>query len=98
MNVNQLLQFLWEGDILGFLQALYVSSFQSSDLFYGVLAMIFSLALYIRTWSLPLLSILWILVGSILIVAMPIVSGLAVLLMILGFAGALYMAFMRIRG
>jgi len=97
-DISTLLQFLFEGDYLGFLQAIYVSAFQSADLFYGVLSMIGVIALYIRTHSLLFISIVWILLGSLFIVAMPIVAPMAILLMIFGFAGLLYKAFMQIRG
>jgi len=97
-DIATLLQFLFEGDYLGFFQAIYVSAFQSADLFYGVITMMFAIGLYIRTHSLLFLSILWILLGSLFIVAMPIVSGLAMLLMIFGLAGMLYKLYMQIRG
>lgn len=97
-DIATLLQFLFEGDYLGFLQAIYVSAFQSADLFYGVVVMIGAFGLYIRTHSLLLLSIIWILLGSLFIVAMPILSSLAVLLMICGLAGMFYKLFMQIRG
>lgn len=98
MTVENLLQFLWEGDIFGFLQALYVSAFQSADLFYAVLAMILSLGYYIRQQNLAVLAIAWILVGSLVIVAMPIVSGFAIFLLIMGVGSMLYMSYMRVRG
>lgn len=97
-DISTLLQFLFEGDYLGFLQAVYVSAFQSADLFYGMVSMIIVVALYIRTQSLLFISIVWILLGSFFLIAMPIVSGIAMLLMIFGFAGLLYKAFMQIRG
>ena len=98
VDINSLLQFLWEGDFLGFIQAVYVSAFQNSDVFYGVIILLFTAPLYIRTKSLVLLSILWILLGGFFIVAMPLVSGLALFLMIFGIAGLLFQAFMHIRG
>lgn len=98
VDINSLLQFLWEGDFLGFIQAVYVASFQNSDVFYGVLTLLFTAPLYIRTKSVILVSIIWVLLGGFFITLMPIVSGLALLLMIFGVAGLLFQVFMRIRG
>ena len=97
-SIETLIQFLWEGDVLGFLQAVYVAAFQSSDVFYGMVTLLLTAPLYIRTRSLLLLCILWILLGGFFIAAMPIVSGLATLLLIFGVAGTLFQIFMRIRG
>lgn len=98
VDINSLLQFLWEGDFLGFIQAVYVTAFQNSDVFYGVVILLFTAPLYIRTRSLVLLSIIWILVGGFFITLMPMVSGLALLLLIFGIAGLLYQTFMHVRG
>jgi len=98
VDIQTLLQFLWEGDFLGFLQAIYVSAFVSSDVFYGMLTLLFTAPLYIKTHSLLLLCIIWILLGSFFITAMPVVSGLAVFLMIMGLAGMLFTLFTRVRG
>jgi len=97
-SYQSFLQFLWAGDYLGFIQAVYVSAFQSADLLYGVILLLFMAPLYIRTRSLLLMSILWILLGSLFLVAMPIVSGLAILLLSFGLAGMFYKLFMRVRG
>lgn len=91
--LTSLWQFLGEGDLLGMLQALYVMVFQSPDIFYGLLAMLGFGAIYIRTRSLILLSILWLLVGTVLVVALPFVMGLGVVLIILGVAGVFYQLF-----
>jgi len=98
VDIQALLQYLYEGDILGFVQAVYVSAFKSVDLFYGFLMLLFTTPLYIRTRSLIFLSILWILVGGWFLVATPLVSGLAILLMILGLAALLFKLFMYVRG
>lgn len=91
------LDFLWAGDYLGFIQAIYVSAFQSADLFWGVVILLFMAPLYVRTRSLLFMSILWILLGSLFLVAMPIVSGLAILLLSFGIAGMFFKLFMRTR-
>ena len=93
-DIMTLLQFLAEGDLLGFLQALYVTAFGgSADIFYGLVAMVGLGAIYIRTRSLILISILWLLVGGFFMVALPLVAGLGVLLMIFGVGGLLYALF-----
>lgn len=97
-DVATLIQFLWEGDFLGFIQACYVAAFQSPDLFYGMLSLIVFSAIYIRTKSLLVPSILWILLGSFFISAMPIVSGLAMLLLITGVAGLFFKLYIATRG
>jgi len=91
------LDFIWAGDYLGFIQAVYVSAFQSADLFWGIMILLFMAPLYVRTRSLLLMSILWILLGSLFLVAMPIVSGLAILLLSFGIAGMFFKLFMRTR-
>ena len=90
VDLNLLMQYLLQGDILGFFQALYVAAFQSVDLFYGVMVLLFTVPLYIRTHSLLLLCILWILLGGTVVAIMPLASGLAVFLLILGIGGTLY--------
>jgi len=96
-DVMTLLQFLMEGDLLGFLQAIYISAFQSVDLFYGVVIMLFTSALLIRTRSLILVSIIWILIGGFFMVAMPLLAALSLLLLILGIGGMLWQLFQMTR-
>lgn len=98
VDIQTLIQFLVEGDIFGFIQAVYVSAFQSSDVFYGVVTLLLIAPLYIRTRSLLLLSILWILLGGLFLVAMPILSGLAMLLWIFGVGGMLWTLYVAARG
>jgi hypothetical protein len=93
VNVAFLWTYLFNGDILGFFQALFLSAFGILDLVYGIIAMLFLVPLYIRTKSLLLICIIWILIGSFFIVAMPIVSGLAILFLALGIGGLLYRTF-----
>lgn len=90
VSIETLLQYLAEGDILGFLQAIYIIAFTNADVFYGFITMMGLGAVYIRTNSLALLAILWILVGSTFMVAMPLIAGLGVFLIILGIAGLLF--------
>lgn len=98
VDVATLVQYLFEGDYLGFIQAVYVSAFQSADIFYALIMLLFTAPLYIRTKSLLFVSIIWILLGGLFLVAMPIVSGVAMLLMIFGLAGMLFKLYMYVRG
>jgi len=97
VDIQALLQYLYEGDILGFLQAVYVSAFRSADLFYAFVMLLFTTPLYIRTRSFIFLAILWILLGGFFLVATPLISGLAVLLLILGLATLFFKLFMHFR-
>jgi hypothetical protein len=96
--IDNFLHFLWAGDFFGFIIASYTQAFGSADIFFGVAIMLVMIPLYIRTKSLMLMSILWILLGSLFLVAMPLVSGLAVLLLVLGIGSMLYQLFMMTRG
>jgi hypothetical protein len=95
VSISTLLQFLYEGDWLGFIQAVYASAFGSGEIFYAVLIMAFMAPLYIRTKSLLLVCILWILIGGGLITAMPLLSNLAMFLIVLGISGVLYKLFIH---
>jgi len=97
LTLQQFLNFLAEGDWLGFLQAIYVSSFMSVDLFYGFIILLFTAPLYIRTRSLILMCVLWVLVGSGIIVAAPMVAALGIAFMALGIAGVLLKIFTSLR-
>jgi len=96
-NLDQARQFLLEGDIFGFLQAVYTSAFGSADVFYAFLTMAVVLPIYIRTKSLTFCAVAWIMLGSFFIVASPLVSGIAVLLMLMGIGSLLYKVVMRVR-
>jgi len=82
------IQYLIEGDIIGFIIACYTSPM--GELFYAfVLVMVFA-PLYLRTRSVGLCAILWMLLGATFIVTTAIVSPIAVLLTVFGLAGILY--------
>lgn len=98
IDLNALKQFLFEGDYFGLIQAIYTNAFGSADIFYTVLSLIIVAPLYIRTKSLVFCAIAWILLGSFYIVAFPLVSGVAVLLVAMGLASLLFKIFMRARG
>lgn len=86
---NPFTPFFQEGDWLGFLQAAYVFSFGSADLFYGFLIMLFMSPIYIKTRSLLLMVVLWILVGGGIVAAIPMLANVGVFLMVIGVAGLL---------
>jgi len=94
-EIANFMAYLLSGDIFGFFMAVYAQSFGSVDVFFGVVAMLIVVPLYIRTKSLAFLSIAWILLGSLFLVAAPLVSGVAVLFLVFGVASLLYMLFMR---
>jgi hypothetical protein len=93
-EILNFLQYLWAGDFFGFITAIYVSAFSSADIFFGILAMFIVIPIYIRTKSLLFLSIAWILLGTLFLVAMPLVSGIAVLFLVLGIGSTIYQLFM----
>jgi hypothetical protein len=84
LNVMPFWQYLFSGNLLGFFQAIFLWSFILQDILYGAVCMLFLVPIYLKSRSLLLLSILWILLGSFFIVAMPAVSGLAIVFLILG--------------
>jgi len=96
-NPYTILQYFFSGDFLGAFQALYVNVFHSVDLFYAMLLLLFTMPIYIRTKSLTFLSILWILIGSIVITVVPSVAGMAVLFLGLGIGGLLFKTFMMLK-
>jgi hypothetical protein len=90
INVKPFWQYLFSGNLLGFFGSIFLSAFLLQDLLVGVICMLFLIPIYIKTKSLLLLSILWILLGGFFIVAMPSVSGLAVIFLILGIGSVLW--------
>ncbi len=68
-------------------------AFGSADIFYSLIAMTIMAAIYIRTHSLILIGILWLLIGPFVIIALPLVAGIGVLFMIIGVACLLLQLF-----
>ncbi|MFA5366042.1 MAG: hypothetical protein WC325_12745, partial [Candidatus Bathyarchaeia archaeon] len=93
VDVGSYWLFFYEGNYLGFFQAFFISSFGNLETAIGLIVFLFMVPIYLRTKSLLLLCILWILIGSFLIVAFPLASGLAVLFMALAIGGLLYRLF-----
>lgn len=90
LNVKPFWQYLAEGNLLGFFNAIYLSGFILEDILIGVFVMLFLGPLYIRTKSLLLVCVIWILLGGFLITAAPALSGIALIFLILGVAGVFY--------
>lgn len=90
MNVQPFWQYLFEGNLLGWLNAIYLSGFLLEDIVVGVICLLFLGPLYIRTKSLLLICIIWTLLGGFLIAAVPALSGIALIFLILGVAGLFY--------
>lgn len=93
VDVGSYWLFFYEGNYLGFFQAFFISSFGTIETAIGLIVFLFMVPIYLRTKSLLLLCILWILIGSFLIAAFPLASGIAVLFMALAIGGLLYRLF-----
>lgn len=93
VNVDTLWLFLYEGNFLGFIQAYLVSTFLSLEAAVCIIVMLFMVPIYLKTKSLLLVSILWILLGSFFIVAMPAASSVALLFIALAVGGLLFKLF-----
>lgn len=93
VSVTPFWQFLYAGDMIGFFSGLLAVSFSSLDVALGMISLVFMVPLYLKTKSLLLLCIVWILLGSFLVVAMPVISPLAILFVSLGIAGLIYKLF-----
>lgn len=96
-EIAQFTDYLIEGDFLGFLVAAYVNAFTSSDIFWAFLICLFTTPLYVRTQSLTLLMILWVLIGGIFLVASPLLGGISVFLIVFAIAGLLFKLFLSVR-
>jgi len=90
LNVKPFWMYLMSGNFLGFLGAIFLSAFLLQDILVGVICMLFLIPIYLRTRSLLLLCILWILIGGSIILIAPGLSALALLFLILGVAGVFW--------
>lgn len=84
-------QYLLAGDFVGWIFACYVVIL--GQIFYALIPTLIGAALYIRLKNLAVLGVIWILVGAIMIPAFPIVSPLAIFLLVIGGATVLYKLF-----
>jgi hypothetical protein len=97
INPYSFLSYIWSGDFLGLLQAIWISAFGSMDLLYAFIIMAITVPIYIRAKSLIFLCIIWILLGSIVVTTIPSMANTAVLLMGMALGGLLFKLFMHIR-
>jgi hypothetical protein len=90
LSVKPFWMYLMSGNFLGFFGAIFLSAFLLQDILVGALCMLFLVPIYIRTKSLLLLCVLWILIGSSIVLIAPQLSGLAIVFLILGVAGVFW--------
>lgn len=95
LNHSLLWIFLFEGNFLGFLQAYFVHTFFNVQVAFALIILLFMVPIYLRTKSLLLLCILWILLGSFFIVSLPLASGIAIVFIVLGVGGLFYKLFRK---
>jgi len=95
-DVDLLMQYLLNGDLLGFLTATFTTRIGQN--FYGILSLIVSVPLYNRTQNVMYCVVLWMLLGTLFITAMPIVSPIAVFLVVLAITVALLKLFTEAGG
>ena len=93
IDVDFIWVYLFEGDFLGAFQAIIGGAFSSVSIGIAVLSLLFIVPIYIRTNSLLVVCILWILLGGFIITTIPLASGLALLFFSLGVAGLLWRLF-----
>jgi len=94
MFENPLWQYLINGDLIGFINAVFTS--RLGELWYALIVFAITFPLYLRTQSLIFVCILWILLGNILVVMVPIsVFKLGYVLMVIGIGGLLYKLFRK---
>lgn len=93
INMNAFWLFLYEGNFLGGVQSYLATTFLNLETAIALIAMLFLVPLYLRTKSLMLICVLWILLGGFFIAALPMASGLAVLFMTLGIGGMVWRLF-----
>lgn len=94
-DVDLLLQYLSQGDLLGFLVATFTTRIGQN--FYAILTLMLSVPLYLRTQNVMYCVIAWLLLGGLFLVAMPIVSPVAVFLVALAITVTITKLFYNIR-
>jgi hypothetical protein len=92
-DVSLLGTYLLEGNFFGFIIGVYTT--RIGQLFYGLFIFFLSLPLYLRTQSILYCAVLWLLLGGLFIVAVPIISPIAVLFVIFGVTALIYRVFVR---
>lgn len=87
-ETDPLLQYLIEGDLLGFITACYTRIFGNT--IFGLLAFFVGGVLFIRTRSPFLVGLLWVLVGMVFVKLFGLYSSIAVAFLALGFGGLIF--------
>jgi hypothetical protein len=90
LNIGNFWTFLYAGNLLGFFRAIYVSAFGLEDVLYACLVLLFIIPVYLRTKSLWLICVLWVMLGGFALALMPVVSPFALVFLALGIGGILY--------
>jgi hypothetical protein len=93
---NALWQFLFAGDFVGLVVAVYTT--KMGEYFFAALMLLLGVPLYIRTQSLTFVVLLWVLCSGLLLAFVPLmVSKIVGLFIILAVGGILFMLFSRLR-
>jgi hypothetical protein len=90
LNVAPFFQYLYAGNLVGFYSSIFLWAFIQQDILFASLTLLFLAPIYIRTRSLLLPCIIFVLIGGFYIGLMPAVSGFAILLETLAIAGVLW--------
>lgn len=90
LSVSAFWQYLYAGNALGFFQAIFLWQFLILDILAGAILSLFLIPIYLRTKSLLLNCVIWILIGGSMITVMPSLGLLAILFLVLGIGGVLW--------
>lgn len=93
VDVSALWIYLYDGDFIGWFYALMLTAFTIETAGIAFVCLLFLVPLYLRTHSLLLLIIAWLLVGSFIISLIPAAAALGVFFIALGIAGVFYRLF-----
>jgi fatty acid desaturase len=93
VDVSNFWLFFYEGNFLGFFQAFLITTFFNLQAAIALIIMLFLVPIYLRTKSLLLICILWIMLGGFFIAAMPLASGIAIIFIVLGVGGLVFRLF-----
>lgn len=92
--VNPLMQYVWKADFIGLILGVYTTTMGS--MFFGIILLIVTLPIYIRTQSVMYCAVVWILCSGLLIAFTPIAwQSTIALFLVLALGGLLYSIFSR---
>ena len=95
LNVRPFWVWIFEGNLLGFFGAIFTWAFIQQDILIGALCALFLVPIYLRTKSLLLLAIIWIMLGGFFITLIPSLSALAIIFLALGIGSILFRMMQR---